>query len=45
VVHPPVIVHVSTSDAAELLADLLGEDYGAVVSPGAEPAATAVVNV
>lgn len=44
-VKPPVIVHVSPNDAAELLAELLGEDYGAVVSPGAEPAASAVVNV
>ena len=40
-----MIVQVSPNDAAELLADLLGEDYGAVVSPGAEPAAAAVVNV
>jgi hypothetical protein len=44
VVKPPVIVHVSPHDAAVLLADLLGEDYGAVVSPGNE-GAVAVVNV
>lgn len=44
VVHPPVFVHVTPNDAAELLAELLGEDYGAVVSPGAGDAA-AVVNV
>jgi hypothetical protein len=45
VVHPPVIVHVSPNGAADLLAELLGEDYGAVVSPGPEPSAAAVVNV
>jgi hypothetical protein len=33
VVHPPVIVHASPQAAAELLAELLGEDYGAVVQP------------
>lgn len=33
-VKPPVLVHASPSEAAELLADLLGEDYGAVVGPG-----------
>jgi hypothetical protein len=43
-VHPPVIVHVSPHEAAELLSELLGEDYGAVVSPG-EGDAEAVVNV
>ncbi|HEY3542212.1 MAG TPA: hypothetical protein VGK79_06690 [Gaiellaceae bacterium] len=42
-VHPPVIVHVSPRDAADLLAELLGEDYGAVVSAGEGDAA--VVNV
>ena len=36
VVHPPVIVHASPQEAAELLAELLGDDYGAVVSPGAD---------
>ena len=35
-VKPPVIVHAAPRDAAELLADLLGEDYGAVVEPGGE---------
>ena len=44
-VHPPVIVHVSPHDAATLLSDLLGEDYGAVVSPGNGADAPAVVNV
>jgi len=43
-VHPPVIVHVSPRGAANLLAELLGVDYGAVVSAG-EDDATAVVNV
>jgi hypothetical protein len=33
-VKPPVIVHAEPRDAAELLADLLGEDYGAVIGPG-----------
>ena len=33
-VKPPVLVHVSPPSAAELLADLLGEDYGAEVGPG-----------
>lgn len=32
-VKPPVIVHVSPRAAADLLANLLGEDYGAVVQP------------
>jgi hypothetical protein len=36
VVKPPVLVHVSPAAAAELLAQLLGEDYGAVVGPGDE---------
>jgi hypothetical protein len=45
VVHPPVIVHVAPHDAAVLLADLLGEDYGAVVSPGGEAAASSIVDV
>lgn len=36
VVKPPVIIHVSPRAAAELLADLLGEDYGAVVRPDEE---------
>jgi hypothetical protein len=44
VVKPPVIVHVTPHAAAELLSELLGEDYGAVVSPG-EGDAAAVVNV
>lgn len=35
-VKPPVIVHAAPADAAELLAELLGEDYGAVVEPGEE---------
>lgn len=43
-VKPPVIVHVTPREAADLLADLLGEDYGAVVSPG-DGEAEAVVNV
>jgi hypothetical protein len=34
VVHPPVIVHASPPAAADLLAELLGEDYGAVVQAG-----------
>jgi hypothetical protein len=36
VVKPPVVVHAAPLDAAELLADLLGEDYGAVVEPADE---------
>jgi hypothetical protein len=43
VVKPPVVVHASPAEAAELLADLLGEDYGAVVAPGEDE--TAVVTV
>ena len=35
-VKPPVIVHAAPLDAAELLAELLGEDYGAVVESGDE---------
>jgi hypothetical protein len=35
-VKPPVVVHAEPRDAAELLADLLGEDYGAVVGPADE---------
>lgn len=42
-VNPPVIVHVSPRPAAELLADLLGEDYGPVVADGT--AGEAVVTV
>lgn len=34
VVKPPVIVHASPAHAADLLAELLGEDYGAVVGAG-----------
>jgi hypothetical protein len=44
VVKPPVIVHVTPHAAAVLLSELLGEDYGAVVSPG-EADAAAIVNV
>jgi hypothetical protein len=33
-VKPPVVVHAAPLAAAELLAELLGEDYGAVVEPG-----------
>lgn len=33
-VKPPVLVHVAPTAAAELLAGLLGDDYGAVVVPG-----------
>jgi len=44
VVHPPVIVHASPQEAAELLAELLGEDYGAVVQP-ANGGGTSVVSV
>ena len=43
-VHPPVIVHVTPPEAANLLSELLGEDYGAVVEPG-EGDAAAIVNV
>ena len=42
-VHPPVVIHVRPRAAADLLAELLGEDYGAVVSDGSE--ADALVNV
>jgi hypothetical protein len=44
VVHPPVIVHASPQAAAELLAELLGEDYGALVKPG-DGNAAAIVSV
>jgi hypothetical protein len=44
VVKPPVVVHASPHDAAVLLADLLGEDYGAVVGEG-EGDSAAVVTV
>jgi hypothetical protein len=43
-VKPPVIVHVWPRSAAELLVDLLGEDYGAVVHPD-EQDGEAVVSV
>jgi len=43
VVKPPVIVHAAPRDAADLLAELLGEDYGAVVEPGTD--ADSVVTV
>lgn len=42
-VRPPVIIHVSPRAAADLLAGLLGEEYGAVVSDG--PGGGALVNV
>lgn len=42
-VKPPVVVHVSARPAADLLAELLGEDYGAVVADG--PAGRALVTV
>ena len=42
-VHPPVIVHVSPRPAADLLAQLLGEEYGAVVADGTT--GEALVNV
>ena len=42
-VNPPVIVHVSPRPAADLLAQLLGEDYGAVVGDGSD--GQALVNV
>ena len=42
-VKPPVVVHAAPHDAAELLAELLGEDYGAVVEPReAEPSVVTV---
>ena len=44
-VKPPVIVHVTPRAAADLLAHLLGEDYGAVVSPGEDANGGAIVNV
>lgn len=34
-VKPPVLVHVAPAAAAQLLAELLGEDYGADVGPAA----------
>ena len=37
-----MIVHASPTEAAELLAELLGEDYGAVVKPGDGEAAARV---
>ena len=43
-VKPPVIVHIWPRTAAELLVDLLGEDYGAVVQPD-EQDGEAVVSV
>jgi hypothetical protein len=42
-VKPPVIVHASTLAAAELLSDLLGEDYGPAVSRGEAGDATVIV--
>lgn len=33
-VKPPVVVHVEPYEAGELLAELLGEEYGAVVATG-----------
>jgi hypothetical protein len=42
-VHPPVIVHVSPRPAADLLAQLLGEDYGAVVGDGSDGQALVTV--
>lgn len=41
-VKPPVIVHASTLAAAELLAELLGEDYGPAVNAG-DDGATVIV--
>jgi hypothetical protein len=41
-VKPPVIVHVWPRAAAELLADLLGEDYGAVGQPDEHEGETVV---
>jgi hypothetical protein len=43
VVKPPVIVHVEPYEAGRLLAELLGEDYGAVVSEGEGGRADVVV--
>ena len=42
-VKPPVIVHAEPRDAADLLADLLGEDYGAVVEQGGGPESVVIV--
>jgi hypothetical protein len=42
-VKPPVVVHAAPLAAAELLAELLGEDYGAVVEP--EDGSQSVVTV
>ena len=38
-----MIVHASSLAAAELLAELLGDDYGPVVRPGEEDDATILV--
>jgi xanthine/CO dehydrogenase XdhC/CoxF family maturation factor len=43
VVKPPVIVHASTLAAAELLAELLGEDYGPAVDAGEGGDATVLI--
>jgi hypothetical protein len=43
VVKPPVIVHASTLAAAELLAELLGDDYGPDVNAGDDGGATVIV--
>lgn len=42
-VKPPVVVHVSQLDAARLLAELLGDDYGPVVNAGDGDEATILV--
>jgi hypothetical protein len=42
-VKPPVVVHASPAEAAEMLAELLGDDYGAVVGPGEEEQAVVTV--
>ena len=42
-VKPPVVVHPAPAEAASLLADLLGEDYGAVVEWGADSGAGGTV--
>ena len=42
-VHPPVVVLVSPRPAAELLAELLGEDYGPVVADRARGEAVVTV--
>jgi hypothetical protein len=44
VVKPPVLVHAAPAAAAQLLAELLGEDYGALVGPG-DDAGQAVVTI